>query len=76
MNKPMTKAARRRHIDTGGQECCPFCGAEYEANVDVEPFDVSEEGEVEQAAQCNQCGRAWVDTFTLSRVREIAKETP
>jgi hypothetical protein len=71
-DKPMTKAARKHHIKTAGQDRCPYCKAENEDdNIEYEDLSPVEDGDIESTAHCLQCGRKWIDIFRLADVREI-----
>jgi hypothetical protein len=71
--QPMTKAAMKRHIKTGGQECCPYCKADADRceMFDYEEPDFVEGGDIEQIVTCLNCGRKWQDVYRLVEVREI-----
>lgn len=70
--KPMTKAARKRHLQTAGQECCPFCKVENDPDtIECEDLNPVEDGEIEQIVKCLVCGRRWMDVFRLVEVKEL-----
>lgn len=70
-DKPMSGAARKRHLRTAGQRVCPYCRADVDEHVDYEEFSPVEGGDVEQTAECRKCRRRWIDVFRLVEVREI-----
>lgn len=76
----MTRAARRRHLRTGGEVECPYCRGRVESDPDLldygdgpEPVDG---GNLESKVRCTACGREWVDVFVLADVREVFTTTP
>jgi hypothetical protein len=72
--KPMTKTAWKHHIATGGQDCCPFCQSEYVDDISCYEIVTLEDGGLEQKSHCYNCGRAWIDIFTLTDVRDCWKD--
>lgn len=54
-----------KYVKDGGGYC-PFCGsAQYEGHsLDFEG------GSIYQKVSCNDCGKDWVDAYTLSNVLE------
>lgn len=76
--KPMTKASRKHHIKTNGQDCCPYCKVEIDMEtVDYNEFEPIEDGIVcgalaaTQKATCLCCGRKWMDIYQLVDVEEL-----
>jgi len=68
----MTKAARRRHIQNGGQQECPYCKVEIDIDtVECGELDPVEDGDIEQTVKCLKCGRRWMDVFRLVEVHEL-----
>jgi transcriptional regulator NrdR family protein len=74
MSKQLGKAVKKRHIQSGGMEVCPFCKANVEEVVVYGSLDPVENGDIEQRAECNECGRRWIDVFRLIDIREICTE--
>lgn len=73
--KPMTKAARKRHLQTSGSDVCPYCKASIADMcdaIDYGPPEPVEDGHLEQKAHCLTCGRKWIDIFRLVDIQEIA----
>jgi hypothetical protein len=66
----MTKAARKRYIQSAGTDGCPYCKADME-QFDYGEMDPVEDGSVEQKVKCLQCKRVWMDVFLLKEVREL-----
>jgi hypothetical protein len=71
-SKPMSKAAMRMYIKSGGCECCPYCKVEMDFDT-VEHGELSpvEDGSIEQESKCLKCGRKWMDVFRLAEVHEL-----
>lgn len=70
----MTEKARKKHIETAGMECCPFCNAENDPDeiLECSELDTVEDGSIEQTVKCLECGRSWMDIFRLVDVTELA----
>lgn len=69
----MTKAAMKRHIKSGGQECCPYCkiDADRTEMFDYEEVDFVEGGDIEQIVTCLSCNRRWKEVFRMVEVHEL-----
>lgn len=59
LRKPMTT---EQYVETGGTRC-PFCRGQESEGGPVE-FDA---GYALQKIECNTCGRAWRDVYTLTK---------
>ena len=72
--KPISKAAKKRRIQEGGDSPCPFCGKEIDDldAVTFEEIEPEEGGIFTQVAQCNTCGRRWKDEYKLIDVHELS----
>lgn len=70
MNTSMTKAARKRYIQSAGTDGCPYCKADME-EFEYQEVDFVENGNIEQRIQCLQCSRWWMDVFVLKEVHEL-----
>lgn len=70
----LTPAAKKHRLKHPYSTVCPFCGEDDELgdNLDYQDLDPVEDGSIEQKVSCNNCGRAWMDVFTLSDVRELS----
>lgn len=76
MKEPMTKNARKRHIQSRGCDMydrCPYCrrNTQHGQRLDYGQFDPTEEGDIQQQITCHQCGRRWIDVFRLTEIIEI-----
>ncbi len=71
MSKPMTMAAKKRHIESAGVKECPYCRADFNTFTCGELMPV-ESGSIEQETSCGKCGRRWKDVFQLVDVRELS----
>lgn len=74
--KPLSKAARKYHLKTAGIERCPFCKTDiYEDNeigiIEYGELDPTEDGNIQQTAQCTKCKRRWMDIFQLTEIHEL-----
>lgn len=70
-NKSMSKAAKKRHLETSGIKCCPYCKADNWCDIEYSEPDPVECGDIQQEARCLKCGRRWMDVFRLVAVREL-----
>lgn len=71
MAERMTKAAKRRRIQTQGCDECPYCREDIWEVAEFGELDPVECGDIEQKVKCTACGRTWIDVFRLIDVREI-----
>lgn len=70
--KNLSKAAKRRHIDSAGIDKCPYCKVDIcDDNIEYKELEPVEDGSVEQTVKCTSCGRKWIDVFRLVEIREI-----
>lgn len=67
----MTDEARAHHIETSGQDCCPYCKADTTEKVEFDDYSPVETGDVYQKAECMVCNRQWMDVFRLVEVHEL-----
>jgi C4-type Zn-finger protein len=72
MKPSMTKAAKKRHLQSAGQDCCPYCKEDLLEYGDYEELSPVEDGTIEQIVGCEKCGRRWMDVFKLVDVQELA----
>jgi len=83
VNKPMAKAAKKRHIQSRGcdvyEHGCLYCKEGGERDNDQEGVTLDygelspvENGDIEQQVICQKCGRKWIDVFRLTDVHEIS----
>lgn len=70
----MTDAAKKHHIETAGQDCCPYCTADANEKVEWEDYSPVESGDIQQIAECMVCGRRWQDVFRLIDVNELCSQ--
>ena len=59
---PLTDEQKAEYLEHAGQ--CPFC---QDWNIDGGSVEVDGTAAT-QTANCNACGAAWVDTYTLTSV--------
>ncbi|MBW3596918.1 MAG: hypothetical protein KY475_06540 [Planctomycetes bacterium] len=67
----LSNAAKQRHLETGGQQCCPYCRRDAD-HIEYGDLTPVEDGHIEQDARCMRCGRRWRDIFTLTDVRSLS----
>ena len=61
----LTKQAIQTYIEGGGVRC-PYCQAE-----DIEGDSVEiDEGTASQEVRCHDCGKGWVDCYSLTSIAE------
>jgi C4-type Zn-finger protein len=72
--KTLSKAAKKRHVSSGGDSECPFCKADY-SQLNYEEPEPMADGVIEQQAQCEACSAKWVDVYQLKQVYAIDSET-
>jgi hypothetical protein len=77
MDKPLSKASKKYHIKTGGEECCPFCKTDVDMmSMDWKEPDPVEGGDFEQEVKCLKCNRRWINVYRLVDMRELCGEEP
>lgn len=50
------------------EDLCPYCGI---TGLDYQELGPIESGDLEQEVSCPDCGKRWVDVFTLADRREL-----
>jgi hypothetical protein len=67
----MSKAAKKRRMR--GDEDCPYCGNDDACQMDWGEMEAVGEcdWQFQQIVKCDECGRRWMDCFTMSDVREL-----
>lgn len=64
-NKKLTKKQIEKYLKQHGIGC-PYCGGDIEGNsIDVD------DGGASQKIHCLDCGRRWLDTYTLTGIIEL-----
>ena len=70
----MTKAAKKRHIQSRGcdiyEHGCLYCKQNGDT-LEYGELSPVESGDIEQEVKCPLCGRKWIDVFRIVDVREI-----
>ncbi len=69
----LSKAAKKRHIDSAGVKECPYCRADHNTFSCGELMPV-ESGHIEQRTGCEKCDHVWIDVFQLVDVRETVQK--
>ena len=73
--KKLSKAAKDRHIESGGDGGCPFCGDDDMTNLDYSIPEPEDGGVLKQKATCLTCNRQWIDEYNLVNVYGVDPKT-
>ncbi len=73
--KKLSKAAKKRHLESGGDGGCPFCGDEDMGNLDYGEPEPEMDGVLKQTATCLACNCQWIDEYKLVNVYGVDPKT-
>lgn len=57
---PLTEEQRKKYLDEGGVNC-PYCGSD-----EIDNWAPDCDGHIFVRCLCLDCGKAWVDEYTLT----------
>lgn len=64
---PLTKREKEYYVNNLGAKC-PYCKSEEDLRGE---FVEIAHGEANQKVHCSLCGKAWIDVYKLTGIKEI-----